>query len=125
MTPYMRPCLPVLLCALTAIFGCTPKTIDLDSGGASSTRIPSGQDTVKVFFTGNLLGTLQPCGCSAGQLGGLSRRPVILGTVADDRKLVVDTGNLLKGRTPQDVLKLGIIFQALSILKYDVANLNA
>jgi len=37
----------------------------------------------------------------------------------------VDTGNLLQGRTPQDVLKLTIIFQALSILEYDVANLNA
>jgi len=58
MTPYMRPCLPVLLCALTAIFGCTPKSIDLGSGGDSSTKIPSGKDTVTVFLTGNLLGTL-------------------------------------------------------------------
>ncbi len=79
---------------------------------------------ITVFLTGNLLGTLQPCGCSAGQLGGFSRRQAVLTTVADDRKLVVDTGNFLKGRTPQDVLKLDIIFQALTILKYDVANLN-
>ncbi|MEE9365681.1 MAG: cytochrome c family protein [Dehalococcoidales bacterium] len=120
----MRPLLLVLLCALIAICGCTPKSIDLGSGGASSPKIPSGKDTITVFLTGNLLGTLQPCGCSAGQLGGFSRRQAVLATVADDRKIVADTGNFLRGDTQQDLLKLGIIFQALSILKYDVANLN-
>ncbi len=124
MTPHTRPLLLVLLCALIAICGCTPKSIDLGSGGASSPKIPSGKDTVTVFLTGNLLGTLQPCGCSAGQLGGFSRRQAVLATVADDRKIVADTGNFLRGDTQQDMLKLGIIFQALSILKYDVANLN-
>lgn len=125
MTSRTRSLLQVLLCTILAICGCTPKSIDLDSGGASSAKIPSGKDTITVFLTGNLLSTLQPCGCSAGQLGGLSRRQAVLATVADDRKLVVDTGNFLQDQTPQDVLKLGIIFQALSILKYDVANLNA
>ncbi|RKY08257.1 MAG: hypothetical protein DRP66_04985, partial [Planctomycetota bacterium] len=125
MTSRTRPLLPVLLCALIAICGCTPKSIDIGSGDASSAKIPSGKDTITVFLTGNLLGTLQPCGCSAGQLGGFGRRRAVLETVADDRKLVVDTGNLLQAQTPQDMLKLGIIFQALSILNYDVANLNA
>ncbi len=125
MTPRTRPLLLVSLCAFIVICGCTPKSIDLGSGGASSAKIPSGKDTITVFLTGNLLSTLQPCGCSAGQLGGFSRRQAVLATVADDRKLVVDTGNLLRDQTPQDVLKFGIIFQALSILKYDVANLNA
>ena len=123
--PHTRPLLLVLLCALITICGCRPKSIDLGSGGSSPAKIPSEKDAVTVFLTGNLLGTLQPCGCSAGQLGGFSRRQAVLGTVADDRKLVVDTGNFLQGKTPQDELKLGIIFQALSILKYDVANLNA
>ena len=120
----MRLLLEVVLCALVAAWGCTPRPTHHGLTGDSRSQIPSGENTVTVFLTGNLLSTLQPCGCSAGLLGGLSRRQAVLATVADDRKIVADTGNFLRGDTPQDVLKFGIIFQALSILKYDVAHLN-
>lgn len=124
MRPGIRLLFEVLLCAVIAVSGCTPRRTHHGLTGDSRSQIPSGKNTVTVFLTGNLLGTLQPCGCSAGQLGGFSRRQAVLATVPDDRRIVVDTGNFLRGDTPQDVLKFGIIFQALSILKYDVANLN-
>jgi len=125
MRPAKRLLFEVLLCGVIAAWGCTPRPTHRGLTGDSHSRIPSGENTVTVFLTGNLLGTLQPCGCSAGQLGGFSRRQAVLETVADDRKIVVDTGNFLSGDTQQDELKLDIIFQALSILKYDAAHLNA
>ncbi len=34
-------------------------------------------DEISIFFTGSELGALKPCGCSGGQLGGLSKRMAV------------------------------------------------
>lgn len=81
-------------------------------------------ETLTVFFTGSTLGALKPCGCSGGQLGGLERRPAILGTVPRQRRLAVDTGSFVKGEGEQDLIKYNIIIQALQQLNYDLASLS-
>ena len=55
------------------------------------------EETFTIFLTGNILGTLKPCGCSAGQLGGFDRRDAILNQVPKGNKRVIDTGKLLCG----------------------------
>ncbi len=80
-------------------------------------------DVVTIFFTGNELGTLKPCGCSGGQLGGLEKRPAIFGTAAKSQRMIVDTGRIVAGDSEQNLIKFGIIIQAYNILKYDVVNL--
>jgi len=125
MTPRIKSLFALVLAGAVAVCGCTPGPRHQDSTENPGSMNPAGEDTITVFLTGNVLSTLEPCGCSAGQLGGFSRRAAVLATVAEDRRFVADTGNLLRDRTPQDVLKLGIMFQALSMLRYDAANLNA
>ena len=108
------------------IVGCKPKSYGDDIvANPQETGIPSSKETAVVFLTGNILSTLQPCGCSAGQLGGFSRRKVILESVEKERRAAVDTGNMIAGSGEQDVIKLGIMFQALSMLEYDAVNLDA
>ena len=115
-------CFSIVLTACFAGIACTPSD-RRPSNPPGPQAGPSG-DTVTVFMTGNVLGTLQPCGCSSGQLGGLDRRGAVLATAPADRRLVLDTGNLLADDGPQDMIKLGIILQAMAMLQYDVVNLT-
>lgn len=90
----------------------------------SSAKTPTKADAVTVFFTGNTLGALKPCGCTGGQLGGLSRRSTIFNRVSEDKRLIIDTGSLVEGRSEQDEIKFNIILQAFRLLGYDLVSLS-
>jgi len=81
-------------------------------------------DALAVFFTGNELGALKPCGCSGGQLGGLNRRPAVFDTVPAEKRLIVDTGSFVQSDSDQDLIKYHIIIQALQLLDYDLVSLS-
>ena len=81
-------------------------------------------DSLTVFLTGNELGTLKPCGCSGGQLGGFDRRSAVLNTVPEDKRLIINTGSFVKSDSEQDLIKYHIIIQALQLLDYDLVNLG-
>ena len=96
--------------------------------GPTSPRKPEkgrpGAGVLSVFFTGNELGALKPCGCSGGQLGGLDRRSAVLDAVPEPRRLVVDTGSFVKSDSEQDLVKFNIIVRALDLLDYDLVSLS-
>ncbi len=81
-------------------------------------------DELTIFLTGNELGALKPCGCSGGQLGGLDRRPAVLNSVPKHKRLIVDTGSLVKSDSEQDLIKFNIIIEAFKLLDYDLVNLS-
>jgi hypothetical protein len=85
---------------------------------------PSMDDSLIVFLTGNELGALKPCGCSGGQLGGFDRRPAVLNTVPEDKRLIINTGSFVKSDSEQDLIKYHIIIQALQLLDYDLVSLG-
>jgi hypothetical protein len=111
----------LFLTGLTILTSCVP---------SAPSRVPKREkehlrtDTLTVFFTGNVLGALKPCGCSGGQLGGFDRRPAILNAVPRQRKLIVDTGSFVKSDGEQDLIKYNIIMQALGLLDYDLVCLS-
>ena len=82
------------------------------------------RELVTIFFTGNELGSMQPCGCSGGQLGGLDRRYAVLNAVGPQNRLIIDTGSLVSESTEQNLIKFNIIVQAFAQLGYDVVNLT-
>jgi hypothetical protein len=82
-------------------------------------------DEFTVFLTGYELGELKPCGCSGGQLGGLERRPAILDTVPEQKRLIIDTGSFVESDSEQDLIKYHIIVEALQQLDYNLINLSA
>ncbi len=81
-------------------------------------------ELVTIFFTGNELGSMQPCGCSGGQLGGLDRRYTVFNTIKPQNRLIIDTGSLVPESTEQNLIKFNIIVQAFAQLGYDVINLT-
>lgn len=111
----------LFLMALTAGASCVPTA---PRTGPADQQRGTTAEALTVFFTGNTLGALKPCGCSGGQLGGLERRRAILDTVPRQERLVVDTGSFVKSDGEQDLIKYNIIVQALQQLDYDAVVLS-
>jgi len=115
----LASCICVLMVGvwcLVAMSSCPPRDRPV--------KLVDKNDEVSIFFTGNELGALKPCGCSGGQLGGLDRRPAVFASVPKQKRLIVDTGGLIKGDSEQDLIKFSTIIQAFGLLDYDVVSLN-
>ena len=82
------------------------------------------QDELAIFVTGSELGSLRPCGCSGGQLGGIAKRSAVFNGVPAARRLVVETGSLVPSDREQDLMKFRILFEAFGRLGYDVVHLT-
>ena len=106
------------ICVLAFCASCVDVTTEPSAKSLHKT------DALTVFFTGNELGELKPCGCSGGQLGGLSRRAAVFNRVSKHKRLIVDTGSLVKSQSEQDLIKFNIIIEAFSLLDYDLVNLS-
>lgn len=108
----------VSVCVLAAGLSCPAR-----QGGPSSAAAGSGDESA-VFLTGSELGSLRPCGCSGGQLGGIEKRSAIFNSVPASRRLVVETGSLVPSEREQDLMKFRIFFEALRLLQYDAVHLT-
>jgi len=117
--------LEIAVCIAVVCIGCL-FTVVVKSALSVNDRTSRSPDvrTVTIFLTGDVLGELKPCGCASGQLGGLDRRTAIFEEVAHDRRLIIDTGNFIGDETEQDIIKFGIVMQALAMLGYDIVNLS-
>lgn len=109
----------ISLCVLAGGLSCPD-----EAARVPVSRPTEGAGEVSVFFTGSELGALKPCGCSGGQLGGLSKRAAIFDRVPAARRVVVDTGTLVAGTGEQDLIKFRILFEAFRLLEYDVVHLT-
>jgi nitrate/TMAO reductase-like tetraheme cytochrome c subunit len=113
-----RACI-CLLAVVTAFADDLPQSFNRSVG-----NVPAAPQVITIFFTGNELGALKPCGCSGGQLGGLDRRVAVFNTVGSESRLVLDTGSLVAESTEQNLIKFNIVVQAFSQLGYDLVNLT-
>jgi hypothetical protein len=80
-------------------------------------------DEITLFFSGDELGALKPCGCSSGQLGGLEKRPAVFDETPASRRMTIETGDLVEGDGPEDLIKFRIFCQAFALIGYDVVHL--
>ncbi len=83
-------------------------------------------DAISVLISGNWMGHLGPCGCSAKQLGGLDRRTEKINQIAPNKaaRLLLDTGALIKQNHRQSQLKLQTFLHGMKILGYDAIGLS-
>jgi hypothetical protein len=107
------------ICVLAAGLSCPART------PAPVSQPPQANDELVVFLTGSELGSLRPCGCSGGQLGGIEKRPVVFDEVPASRRLVIETGSLVPGEGEQDQMKFRIFYEAFRLLRCDAVHLTA
>jgi hypothetical protein len=76
---------------------------------------------VAIVISGQMIGYLQPCGCSEPQLGGLARRYNFLQTLTKDHGwnvVLADVGDVPQASGPQAVLKYKTAMNALKLMDY-------
>ncbi|MCW5830268.1 MAG: hypothetical protein KIT79_13240 [Deltaproteobacteria bacterium] len=125
-----RWALPVLAICLSTLPGC-PASAPPHSPSAT---LPAGSRPLIIDMTGNVGGTVEPCGCTQGELGGLARRALIISEARQrfaDHYLFVDYGNLLYPATPatdlerpQRRLRAATLANATSRMRIDAFNLS-
>jgi hypothetical protein len=142
----LRPALAVGLAALLIGFvACNSRTSP--SASSQATPAPAVTGTTKpastklfadwpapagaLVITGEQLGYLEPCGCTAGQVGGLGRRYDLLERLrAQGWPLAaIDLGSLAeppppRGGPAEGKIKFTTALRALSLLKYDALTLG-
>ena len=77
-----------------------------------------------VYFTCDTDGRLEPCGCFAGQYGGLTRLKTVLDAEASPGALRVDVGDAIGGHQDYDVIEYRYILRAFAALNYDALNIG-
>lgn len=84
-----------------------------------------------LVFTGELRGQLEPCGCTAGQVGGLSRRVDLVRQLSEVRNWPVaafDIGGSLRderAKRPQEAIKFKTFRSAQRLMNYDAQAIGA
>jgi hypothetical protein len=113
------------ICVIIVVTSCVLNNSGKSSkNGQGYTNPFSNNNGVTVFFTGNIHGSLKPCGCSGGQLGGLDRRPAVFNSMPQQKRLLIDTGSIVETDSEQDLIKFSIIMQAFNMIEYDLVNLT-
>lgn len=78
-----------------------------------------------LVFSGDTVGSIEPCGCSPRK-GGIARRAAFIEKIRKENKnvLVVDCGDMfLKNKKPAE-LRSKTIARAMGLMKYDVINVG-
>jgi len=88
----------------------------------------NSETEVTVFFTGDVNGNFEPCGCKAGPTGGMARRVGYSRDFAhgyEGRILNVEAGNYFEDPGPNAEAINGLMKQALAELPVQVFNLGS
>lgn len=95
MIPTFR--IPVLCLAICLISNSSSAQLDPESNGGY-TDIQQGRQRIRLLFTGNTQGYIDPCDCGGGLLGGLDRRAAAVKEMVDQNRPAVlfDLGNLFE-----------------------------
>ena len=92
-------------------------------GQGTTDKSPAGPT---VAATGEILGELEPCGCTPGQLGGLGRRLSYLRSLREQgvQPVVVDNGDLVARCGRQAEVKVEILSMAMAAMGYTACNVG-
>ena len=85
-----------------------------------------GGPDVRIFYGGDELGYLEPCGCSKPQVGGFPRRATLIARLAADAgaTLLLERGNFVSAVNAQQRIKLEVILMMLSEMGCTAATLG-
>jgi len=81
-----------------------------------------------LFFTGDVQGSFEPCGCTAGPAGGLSRRAAVKKDYDRQEKgfsIHIDAGNYFALPGPDSQAINDLMLQSLDLLPISVMNLGS
>jgi len=88
------------------------------SVGEAIAELATDGESVTILYTGNTMGSLEPCGCYVGQSGGVARRATVVDAMRDAGlvPLLVDVGTWSESRGPLEDLKLATYVDSLATM---------
>ncbi|MHC4367725.1 MAG: hypothetical protein ACYSW8_08925, partial [Planctomycetota bacterium] len=92
--------------------------------GASGTIAKSPPAAFTVFYTCDTRGHIEPCGCTSGMAGGISRRQTFLLNARPRNFLLVDAGDITAGPRPWEILELEYILKGYEQMGYHAVNIG-
>lgn len=86
----------------------------------------SYQENLIIVFSGEESGSLEPCGCYEGQIGGIPRRDAFLDFLRNKKNVIlpVSLGDLPKNSGRQEEIKMEVFCRALEEMDYVLHNLG-
>ncbi|MFQ5714310.1 MAG: multiheme c-type cytochrome [Candidatus Scalinduaceae bacterium] len=86
----------------------------------------SSEFAISIVFTGEEDGYLEPCGCSKGELGGLSKRHTLINLLRDNSEncILLSLGDISREVGRQDEIKMEITLKALDQMGYFAHNIG-
>jgi nitrate/TMAO reductase-like tetraheme cytochrome c subunit len=100
----------VALALLASLAACSPKA--------------AKPAPLELAFTCDTNGRIEPCGCFAGQYGGLTRLKTWLDEQPAPRPLLVDVGNAIEGPADYQLLKYRYVQRAYAGMGYSALNIG-
>ncbi len=91
---------------------------------ASSATAKSPPAAFSVFYTCDTSGHIEPCGCTSGMAGGISRRQTFLANARARDFLLVDAGDVTAGPRPWEILELEYILKGYEQMGYHAVNIG-
>ena len=93
-------------------------------GGLSGERRRDPPAQFSIFYTCDTRGHIEPCGCTSGMAGGISRRQTHLLQDGPEDYLLVDAGDVTAGPRAWEVLELEYILKGYALMGYHVVNIG-
>lgn len=102
--------------AIIALVLLTPRNPGI---ATTSTKLPTGR--IRIIYTNDTVGYLEPCGCGGRYIGGLARRATAISRLVSENPycLIVDSGNISNTRANVD-----IVASLMSQMKYKAVGIG-
>ena len=87
--------------------------------------LPESKGSLRIIFTCDARGRLEPCGCYEGQMGGLTRIDTLMrydGSLGDIR---LDVGDAIGGNKDYHIIHHRNMLKAFKLMEYDALNVGA
>ncbi|MBW8017335.1 MAG: hypothetical protein FVQ82_14230 [Planctomycetes bacterium] len=92
-----------------------------DSSSSGAKDLPG---TFAIYYTCDTRGHIEPCGCTSGMEGGISRRSFFLGRNVPSDYLLVDAGDVSAGPRAWELLELEYILKGYELMGYHAVNVG-
>lgn len=84
----------------------------------------AAEDRLRVLFTGETKGQLEPCHCTEQMPGGLPKRARYIQREVDGAHLLLDTGCVGNGARAWEILRTEAALRGMKAMGYDAANVG-
>lgn len=92
--------------------------------GSSSSGSKALPGDFAIYYTCDTRGHIEPCGCTTGMEGGISRRSYFLSNNASGDYLLVDAGDVSAGPREWELLELEYILKGYESMGYHAVNIG-